>query len=178
MTHSDHVRLLQKGVPRTSGGVWSDLGSGDGAFTLALRDLAGEDVEIYSVDKDATRLERQQRLFTGYFPKTTIHFLNQDFSHDLPLPRLDGIIMANSLHYVKDKLPLLKTLRTLLKPQGVFILVEYNVDVGNSYVPYPLSFSTFQKVAPQAGFSVPTLLDTEPSIFLEEIYSAKTYEEA
>ena len=35
MNHRDHVNLLRRGVPEP-GGVWADLGSGAGAFTLAL----------------------------------------------------------------------------------------------------------------------------------------------
>lgn len=178
MTHQDHIRLLQKAISRGSGGTWADLGSGDGAFTLALADLAGESAAIYSVDKDATRLKRQRTLFEEYFPKTTVHFLNQDFTDPLPLPLLDGIVMANSLHYIEDKVPLLQNFRSFLKPQGIFILIEYNVDAGNVYVPYPLSFTTFQHLASAAGFSMPELMDTEPSTFLREIYSAKTYNEA
>ena len=38
MDHNDHVLLLAKGIP-TQGGVWADLGSGAGAFTLALADV-------------------------------------------------------------------------------------------------------------------------------------------
>ena len=49
MDHRDHVRLIARGVP--PGGAWADLGAGEGAFTLALRDVAGPDVVIYAVDK-------------------------------------------------------------------------------------------------------------------------------
>ncbi len=52
MIHEDHVNLLRKGILEP-GGVWADLGSGAGAFTLALADLIGSTGEIYSVDKDA-----------------------------------------------------------------------------------------------------------------------------
>ena len=51
MDHEDHVYLLRGGVPGV-GGVWADLGSGRGAFTLALADLIGRTGHIYSVDKD------------------------------------------------------------------------------------------------------------------------------
>ena len=38
MNHDDHVRLIREGV--LGGGIaWADLGSGSGAFTLALADL-------------------------------------------------------------------------------------------------------------------------------------------
>ena len=51
MDHTDHVTLLRGGVS-APGGVWADLGSGTGAFTLALSDLLGLSGTIYSVDKD------------------------------------------------------------------------------------------------------------------------------
>ena len=46
--------------------------------------------------------------------------------------------MANSLHFVADKAPVLSRLIRLLKPGGRLIVVEYNTSRGNSAVPYPL----------------------------------------
>ncbi len=73
------------------------------------------------------------------------------------------------------KLSLLALIRGYLKPNGTLLLVEYNVDSGNLWVPYPLSFETWRKLAPQAGFSEPRLLATHPSRFLREFYSAVCY---
>lgn len=171
MNHQDHVHLLQRAVAQR-GGVWADFGSGEGAFTLALCDLAGPDCEIYSVDEDAGRLARQQQQFRAQFPQSRVHFLRADFTRPLDLPPLDGIVMANALHYFRDKERVLRHVRTFVKPDGQLVLVEYNVDAGNQWVPYPLSFETFAKLAPRAGFDVPRRLATVPSRFLREIYSA------
>ena len=59
MNHTDHVSLLRGGVA-TPDGVWADLGSGAGAFTLALADLLGATGAIYSVDQDASALAVQK----------------------------------------------------------------------------------------------------------------------
>ena len=67
---------------------------------------------------------------------------------------------------------MLKHLRGFLKPGGTFILVEYNVDSGNMWVPHPLSFETFRKLAPRADFAEPRLLATTPSRFLNEFFAA------
>jgi len=40
MQHQDHVQLIHAGIP-AQGGVRADLGSGSGAFTLALADQPG-----------------------------------------------------------------------------------------------------------------------------------------
>jgi len=81
-------------------------------------------------------------------------------------------VMANSLHFFKDKENVLRHMRTLLKPGGTLLLVEYNVDSGNLWVPHPLSFETYRALAQRAGFTEPRLLATVPSRFLREFYSA------
>ncbi len=171
MNHEDHVRLLRGGVPGP-GGVWADLGSGSGAFTLALADLIGPTGEIYSVDKDRGALREQEQAMRARFPGTTVHYLTADFTQRLALPPLDGVVMANSLHFQRQKEPLLQLVRGYLKPEGRLLLVEYNADRGNMWVPHPLSYDTWEALARRNGFSRTTLLATQPSRFLGEMFSA------
>lgn len=171
MKHSEHIDLIKKAITK-KGGIWADLGSGDGAFTLALRDLAGPEVVIYSVDKDEERLNIQEKNFSNQFAKSDIHFIKQDFTDNLKLPRLDGIIMANSLHYIKDKKTFLTSIQKYLKPHGQLVLVEYSIDEGNQWVPHPLSFPTFEKLGKQIGFKKIELLKKIPSSYWKEMYSA------
>ena len=171
MNHNDHVYLLRKGIPGPEG-VWADLGSGSGAFTLALADLIGPAGQIYSVDKDRGALREQERVMRSRFSATTVHYLTADFTQRLDLPPLDGIVMANSLHYVRKKEPMLQLIRSYLKPGGRLLIVEYNVDRGNMWVPYPFSYRTWEVLARQNGFSDTQLLATVPSRFFGEIYSA------
>jgi ubiquinone/menaquinone biosynthesis C-methylase UbiE len=171
MTHEDHLRLLQDGIPGP-GGVWADLGSGSGAFTLALADLLGPGATIYSVDKNRGGLREQEAAMRSRFPDTTTHYISADFTRPLELPPLDGVVMANSLHYQRHKEPVLQLVRGYLKPGGRFILVEYNTDHGNPWVPRPISYPTWERLALHAGFATTQLLATVPSRFLREIYSA------
>src|SRR5574340_1064966 len=152
MNHNDHVFLLQKGVS-TPGGVWADLGSGGGAFTLALADLIGPTGSIYSVDKDRSALREQERAMRANFPAVSVEYIAADFTQRLNLPPLDGVVMANSLHFARGKEPVLQLVRGYLKPGGRLLLVEYNADRGNMWVPYPLSYGTWEKLASQNGFS-------------------------
>jgi SAM-dependent methyltransferase len=80
--------------------------------------------------------------------------------------------MANSLHFVKDKLPVLTRLLDLLEPGGRFLLVEYDADRGNPWVPYPMSFPTWRGLAQAAGLTEPVRLATYPSRWLGGMYSA------
>ena len=177
MNHKDHVNLL-KPANLLAGGVWADLGAGEGAFTLALRELVGPKATIYAVDKDAARLNELQDAYQARVGSSSnLILLKEELSSPLGLPALDGVVMANSLHFFKDRETILRHVRTLLKPKGILLLVEYNVDKGNMWVPYPLSFETYRKLAPSAGFSEPRLIGKVPSRFLKEIYSAVCYKE-
>jgi len=173
VNHQDHVRLLRDGVPAT-GGVWADLGSGDGAFTLALADLLGPGAQIYSVDREAHSLERQEISMALQFSGVQVTYLVADYTRPLDLPPLDGIVMANSLHFQRAKEGVLSLVRDYLKPGGQLLLVEYNSDHGNMWVPYPLSYPTWEKLATASGFVQTRLLATTPSRFLREIYSAES----
>jgi ubiquinone/menaquinone biosynthesis C-methylase UbiE len=175
MNHNDHVNLLRP-ANLPPGGTWADFGAGSGAFTLALRELIGPEAEIFAVDKDRNRLTELEREYrTRFGDLSHLHILPADFSRSLSLHPLDGIVMANSLHFFRDKDTVLRHVYSFLKPGGALLLVEYNVDTGNLWVPHPLSFDTWQKLATRAGFGVPRLLATRPSSFLHGFYSAMAY---
>ena len=174
MNHGDHVNLLRKGVPAT-GGVWADLGAGAGAFTLALAELAGAGAVIYAVDKDRGALRQLAQAMQGQFPGVALHPVVADFTRPLDLPPLDGVVMANSLHFERSKESVLRLVRGYLKPDGRLLLVEYNTDKGNMWVPHPLSYPTWEKVAARSGFVRTELLATRPSSFLGEFFAAASY---
>ncbi len=171
MNHGDHVRLLRDGV-LGGGTIWADLGSGQGAFTLALADLLGPSGSIHTVDRDGRALEVQLRALKDAFPTVRVTPHVADFTAPIELPPLDGIVMANSLHFVRHKVAVLGLIRGYLQPAGRFILVEYDADDGNQWVPFPLSFDSWRTVATEAGFSETRRLDAVPSRFLGSIYSA------
>ena len=175
MEHNDHVNLLRPAELKP-GGSWVDLGAGSGAFTLALRELAGPTANIYAVDKDRASLNELERGYRARFGDSqNLHLVVGDFARNLGLPLFDGIVMANSLHFFKDKEKVLRHVHSFLKPNGMLLIVEYNVDSGNMWVPYPFSFETYRKLAPRADFTEPRLLATAPSRFLRGFYSAVTF---
>jgi len=162
LNHADHVALIEGGVGER-GGRWADLGAGEGAFTLALADVAGPDAQIIAVDKDARAL----RALSGRFETRVA-----DFTRPLNLVDLDGVVMANSLHYVRDKEPVLRAVRAMLRPGGRLIVVEYGADRGNPWVPYPFTYARWETIAARSGFKNTRLLKTVPSRWLGSIYSA------
>ena len=170
MDHADHVGLIREAV--SPGETWLELGSGTGAFTLALADLLGAGGTIHSVDSDRGALATQAKAVRSRFSAVRLDQRRADFTRALGFSGMDGVLMANALHFVKDKPPILALIRSYLKPGGTFVLVEYDADRGNIWVPHPISYTTWLAVAPGAGFSGTRSLGHVPSRFLNAIYSA------
>jgi ubiquinone/menaquinone biosynthesis C-methylase UbiE len=170
MNHDDHLHLIRDGV--SGPGVWADFGSGWGAFTLALADLLGPGSTIYSIDKDGGALRDQQRAMRSRFPEVDVHYLAADFTQPLDLPPLDGIVMANSLHFQRNQDAVLQLVRGYLKPGARLVLVEYNTDRGNPWIPYPLSYATWETLARRAGFATTRLLATRGGRHFDDMYAA------
>ena len=154
------------------GGTWADLGAGTGAFTLALADLIGPHGVIHAIDRDRAALAELRSAFVSAVPQAEVRVRAADFTRHLDLSDLDGVVMANALHFVDDKAAVLAFVRGYLKRGGRLLLVEYDSDRGNVWVPHPLSFETWRDVAAEAGFVETRKLATVPSRFLHEIYSA------
>lgn len=171
MNHTDHVTLLRPGIT-APGEIWADLGAGSGAFTLALADLIGPDGTIYAVDKDRRALRELEAAMHDRFPLVTLHPVVSDFTRPLALPLLDGIVMANSLHFERNQEAVLRQVSMYLKPSGQFLMVEYNIERGNYWVPYPHTFDGWAALMSRSGFTATRLLARRPSRFMGEIFSA------
>lgn len=167
--------LILPGIP-VEGGRWADLGSGTGIFTRTLRGILGAAAEIYSVDRDSGSLAEQRRAFDAEYPDANIHYLHADFTQPLDLPVLDGILMANSLHYVRyeRQQDVLRQIITYLRPGGSLIIVEYNARHGNPWVPYPVDYDLFVSLAGKVGLHDTRRLAAIPSRFLNEMYAARS----
>lgn len=171
MDHRDHVHLIREGVAG-AGTAWADIGSGRGAFTLALADLLAPGATIVSVDRDREALADQAAAVRRRFPELLLDQRVADFTAPLELPVLDGMVMANALHFVRDKSSVVRELAGHLRPGGRFVLVEYGTDRGNPWVPYPLSFERWQQLAESVGLRETRLIGRVPSRFLGSIYAA------
>jgi len=172
MEHADHVRLLAGGVTHGEGGTWADLGAGTGAFTLALADLIGPHGVIHAIDRDRAALAELRSSFVSAVPHADLRVHAADFTRRLDLSDLDGVLMANSLHFVAHKGPVLALVRGYLRRGGRLLLVEYDTDRGNAWVPHPMRFETWQHLADEAGFVETRKLSSVPSRFLGRMYSA------
>jgi SAM-dependent methyltransferase len=171
MTAADHLALL-RGAIAARGGTWADLGAGDGAFTRALADLIGPEAAVYSVDTDSRALGALEREMRSLFPSLIVRTIHADFTKPLDFPPLDGIVMANSLHFQRYACAVLAHAGRWLKPDGKLVVVEYDMERPSPWVPYPLSPARLTEAAACAGLAAPRLLATRPSRYNGSVYSA------
>ncbi|MEM7343647.1 MAG: class I SAM-dependent methyltransferase [Chloroflexota bacterium] len=157
------------------GGIWADLGCGDGIFTAALHGLLHPDHQIYGVDKKNRALRALARNFADSYPDASLTTLNANFTHPLSLPLLDGIIMANSLHFTKKKEQPLIQIKRLLKPGGRLVIIEYNANRGNFAVPYPIDEFDFVALAQRVELVEAQIVAKIPSSFLGEMYAGLAF---
>ncbi|SKA44049.1 Methyltransferase domain-containing protein [Chitinophaga eiseniae] len=142
-------------------GAWADLGCGSGLFTYALANLLPAGSTIYAVDAAPVKLTARPHPAQQKIVPLQLDFVQ----NTLPVEGLQGILMANSLHYVKDKQALLRQLSSRLAPGAQWIFVEYDTDVANAWVPYPVRRNALQQLLVAEGFSRVTFLGERPSVY-------------
>lgn len=171
MTINEAIALINtENITRnTAISRWADLGCGDGLFTMALSRLLADRSIIHGIDKTSVLKHQITRTGVEIIPGK-FDFVNDD----LALQHLDGILMANSLHYVKDKLPFIRKIKTYLNPGALFLVVEYDTDTPAArWVPYPLSFLSLTKLFKSAGYAHIQKLGERPSVYgKKNMYSA------
>lgn len=154
--------LADSGVETLGRTTWADLGCGDGTFTVALAALLTEGSTIHAIDSDGRRLRNIPSEHNGVYIKTH----RGDFtSPTWPFADLDGILMANSLHFVDDQPAFIRAFQPRMTSNRRFLIVEYDTNEASRWVPYPVSRHRLAAVFASAGFSSITLLHTRPSVF-------------
>lgn len=146
---------------------WADLGCGSGVFTQILAEVLPSGSNIFAVD------QTPQKLADIMGNNVSVSFQLADFQADqLELNSLDGILMANSFHYVRDKELLIKNLEYIFKAKGQFLIVEYDTNEANAWVPFPITFEKCKLLFNNLGYrSIKRLNDTK-SIYGGVMYAA------
>ena len=172
MTDDEARTLIAPAVP--AGTLrWAELGAGAGTFTRALAALLSPGGEVFAVDRDP----RAVATLAALRPEgARIIALRADFADraawdSLRLAALDGILLANALHFVADQETVLARLAAGLRPGGRLVIVEYEGRPASRWVPYPVSAARLADLLP-AGMSVPVLAGSRPSAFGGRMYAA------
>jgi SAM-dependent methyltransferase len=177
MNISDATEMIRDAVG-VSAGVWADLGAGTGTFTRALTELLGAGSRVYAVDGDARAVRALRELSSSSSGNVLVTAVKADFTRSLELPglvrahaQLDGILLANALHFVRDAERVLSRLVKQLRPGGRVIVVEYDRREASQWVPYPIPVSRWLQLAESAGLTEPTITATRPSSYSGILYT-------
>lgn len=154
--------LIERARPQS----WCDLGCGSGTFTTALAHLLVPGSTILAVDLDSKALEKVPGQSDGVEIRKVLGDLR---SPSLRLPLVDGILMANALHFIPKQHLFLKK---LLSATDRFLIVEYESSRPNPWGPYPVSFERLCELFYGAGVERVEKLATRPSRFGGTMYSA------
>lgn len=160
MDLGEAIQLIKPAlVPPQREKVWADLGSGSGLFTRALAAVLESGSTIHAVDK-------RRQIIESTFNGNAIVFHQRDFTDGvLPFAQLDGILMANSLHFMKEKRSLLSKLRAHLRRDGQLLIIEYEMDKSNEWVPYPVPYISLKELLAGAGFQGISVIGLRQSIY-------------
>ena len=154
--------LAESGVDTLGPTTWADLGCGTGTFTLALADRLSPGSTIHAMDQDASVLRKIAPEHKGV--NITTH--RGDFTdHTWPFANLDGVLMANSLHYVDDQVAFIGRCEARMTVPRRFLIVEYDTDESNRWVPYPVSKRKLTSLFTDAGYSSIAILRSRPSVY-------------
>ena len=148
--------------------TWADLGSGDGIFTVALASQLPDGSVVHAMDVDARALADIDASPSGVDIATHVG----DFTEfPWPFSDVDGVLMANSLHYVRHQLTFLRHCVSQLRRQRLLI-VEYDTTSANAWVPYPVNYASAMALAADVGLRSVTPLGRRPSAYRRaEIYA-------
>jgi ubiquinone/menaquinone biosynthesis C-methylase UbiE len=162
MELSQAIHLIaHPSLAQQNNALWADLGCGSGLFTYALANLLPDGSRIYAIDKREVEFSKQTKPSNTVIERRQADFVTQA----LNLPHLDGILMANSLHYVPDKTAFIQQIRPCLKDHGGFLVVEYDTDTSNRWVPYPIRYAALKLLFETAGFPSVTWLGERSSVY-------------
>ena len=127
------------------GDIFLDAGCGDGYISIAASNLVGDQGKIYALDVYPESIETVKKEIKDKKLDNTDAIL-ADISKNIPLDSdsIDIVLMANVLHgFVADGEveDVMKNIVKVLKPDGVFAVVEFRKLEGSKGPPFNIRIS-------------------------------------
>ena len=170
MRVTDAVAMIGAGFDSGAAEVWADLGCGRGTFTLALAQLLAESSTIHAMDTDAAALRALPPNHDG----VAIRRWHVDFlATAWPVADLDGVLMANSLHFAPDQRAVVRTCASHMRGAHRFLIVEYDFERAIPWVPHPVGRRALRTLFEDSGYGSITMLGSRRSTYHRaDLYAA------
>lgn len=167
-------RALLPGLLETPSGIWLDAGCGDGVFADVLRESNPAELCVIGLDRDRYSLRRFSNCLDSK-QQPALAVLG-DLESELPFTGLDGILLANVLHYFAhpEQVNILRRVARAMNHSGMLVIVEYNSNQSTSAVPHPIPLSSVSQLLKDASFIAPQKISRVSSSYLREMYAVRT----
>lgn len=149
MILSEAIALIDgASIEKEKAQSWLDLSCGTGLFTEALASQLPMGSHVIGVDSEAQDFTKIKT------DGVTCRFIQSDMTDlDALHFETDGIMMANALHFVEDQQNYIRQLNERFgEPQ--FVIVEYDNDLANNWVPYPISKKKLKQIFSPETFNI------------------------
>jgi predicted methyltransferase len=113
-----------------SGSVVADVGCGSGYFTFHLAQRVGPAGKVYAEDVNSEVLRKIQARIVEEHLTQIETIQGKPGNPDLPVEKLDAILMMNAYHEMKDFNQMLSGMHRALKPGGTLGIIDHEADLG------------------------------------------------
>jgi hypothetical protein len=114
---------------------------------------------IHAVDTDQNALRHLPHPERVQIIPHAFNFVEKSW----PFDGLDGVLMANSLHYVADQHAIIQQIQSYLQPAHLLIIIEYDRENANPWVPYPITYQQLAALLESLGYGSVSKLGQHPS---------------
>jgi SAM-dependent methyltransferase len=168
-----HARELIAAAVPAGPATWADFGAGDGTFTLALAERLGAGGRVVAVDRDPGALAALVRSTPRRGAEVATLLADLEDALELPgvaIGELDGLLVANALHFLREPATSLARLSRWLRPGGLAVVIEYDRRAPSRWVPHPINASELPALFAAAHLSEPRIAARVDSMYAGEIY--------
>ncbi len=159
------AEVVLKAAGLKNGDVFLDAGCGDGFISIDASSVVGDTGKVYAVDVYPESIENVKNEIADK-NLTNIDALVVDITEKIPLDddSVDNVIMANVLHgfVAGDEVePVMNGITRVLKPGGIFAVVEFRKVKGTHGPPFNvrISSSEVDEILSKYGFNVAEIIE-------------------
>jgi len=164
MQHPDEI---MRRLAIRPGEVVADVGAGSGYFTVPVARAVGADGRVIATDIRQEMLDYiANRLTEEGISNVELVKVEPD-DPGLPAGGVDLVLMVDVMHYVKDRVPYGRKLRSALSPGGRLVVIDFRYDpeAKREFAPPPeqqVSRDTLDREMAEAGLVVAASYDFLP----------------